>query len=416
MRRAIFRALMLGLWRDRGALVMSFVLPVAVFLVFAAIFSGASGDALRLRVAIADEVKSPMTLRLVTALTGDPSLRPLDTPDLDKDDVAALVAAGRVDAGIVIRRDGRSLDDLTGDGPAPVVVLTHPIRGVAGSIIAGTVQRVYFAALPDAALRGVVTLVDTMLVELTEAQRETAAAQLVEIAAAAGASDGQPRQETDTVAFDRLVETETSRAGDGALDQVAYYAGAVAALFVLLSAVHAAASIHEDVDAGIVERVIAGPAGVQALVDGRAMFLVVQGILQAVVIFTVAWATFGVSLPASLAPWLLVTIALAMSSSGLMLAVATLARTARQAHTASNVLILIASAVGGSMVPRFLMPPWLQQVGWSSPNAWAIEGYSQAFNSTQTWSGVATPVVVLVLVGGIGWFLAGRFARRWETI
>lgn len=42
---AIFRAALLGLLRDRGALVMSFVVPIAFFVIFAEIFaSAADGD------------------------------------------------------------------------------------------------------------------------------------------------------------------------------------------------------------------------------------------------------------------------------------------------------------------------------------------------------------------------------------
>ena len=75
MRRAVLHALALALWRDRGALVMSFVLPVVVFVIFAAIFGGATGEQLRLRVALADEVISPLSTRLIDAVARSTNLR-----------------------------------------------------------------------------------------------------------------------------------------------------------------------------------------------------------------------------------------------------------------------------------------------------------------------------------------------------
>ena len=45
---AAFRVMLLSLVRDRAALVMAFVLPTVIFSIFAAIFSGAIGDRIRI--------------------------------------------------------------------------------------------------------------------------------------------------------------------------------------------------------------------------------------------------------------------------------------------------------------------------------------------------------------------------------
>jgi ABC-2 type transport system permease protein len=44
----------------------------------------------------------------------------------------------------------------------------------------------------------------------------------------------------------------------------------------------------------------------------------------------------------------------------------------------STCVVLIISAAGGSVVPRFFLPPWLQEAGWWTPNAWSILAYSSA--------------------------------------
>jgi len=87
----VFRAMALGFARDRAALAMSLALPVVVFLVFAAIFSGASGEQLRVKVALADEVRSDETGRLARALARDPAVE-LVGRDLAPDAVASAYA------------------------------------------------------------------------------------------------------------------------------------------------------------------------------------------------------------------------------------------------------------------------------------------------------------------------------------
>jgi ABC-2 type transport system permease protein len=98
------------------------------------------------------------------------------------------------------------------------------------------------------------------------------------------------------------------------------------------------------------------------------------------------------------------------------MALASACRTRRQAQTIANVAILVVSAVGGSMVPRFFMPPLLRDIGWLTPNTWALEAYTATFWRDEPVSAILLPWSVLLLAAGAGLLLSRRLARRMETL
>ncbi|BBI60562.1 hypothetical protein HSBAA_18680 [Vreelandella sulfidaeris] len=70
------------------------------------------------------------------------------------------------------------------------------------------------------------------------------------------------------------------------------------------------------------------------------------------------------------------------------------------------VFVLTISSLGGSMVPRFMMPDWLQTVSLFTPNAWAIEGFYGALIRGDSWAQLAQPGGILAAVALVCLLLA----------
>jgi ABC-2 type transport system permease protein len=402
---AIFHAMVLGLLRDRGALLMSFFLPAVFFVIMAEIFTTTSGESLQLNVVVKDELDDEVSGRLLSALQATPTLTLTSDPDLDRDAVRALVKSGAYDIGLIVRADGEPLDSAGGFGAAPLLIVSDPARGVAIPMLAGQIRRAYFSALPDVAMGNVIGELENQFLTLTEAQHEAVAEGLLEMR-----SEAEAGREVGW-SFEDLLEQE-SVAGGKSVNLVAYSAGAVAFLFLLFASVHGAVSLLEEREAGILDRVLAGPGGISIMVNGKLIYLVVQGIVQVGVIFMAAWLIYDVDVPANLVEWLVVTLAASLAAAGLAMLLATACSTRRQAQTVANTVILVISALGGSMVPRFFMPEALRDLGWLTPNTWALEAYSGIFWRQEPLTHLALPIGLLAGIGVLGWQAALFLARR----
>ena len=397
---AAFRVMLLTLLRDRAALVMAFVLPTVIFSIFAAIFSGAIGDRIRIHLGLADLAHTAATGRLADALAADPSLRVTRLPATDIDAVAQAVRGGEVDVALVLRGDliAAPAEAASGAADQPVVLVENPAKALATPIALGQLQRVLNEALPDVVLSRIVADVERTGKIGPDERR------FLDEAFA------EQRAKKEPFSFASLVERRSTASGT-ANARVSYYAGAITAVFLLFAAMQGAMSLVEERETGLTERLMAGPGGLPVVVLGKFAFLTLQGLVQAGLIFLAAALLYGVEIgphwPAFLAACLLVS----AMAAGLALAACALAASRQQAHLASTFGVLLLSAVGGSMVPRFLMPPWLQQAGWLTPNAWAIEAYQSALGEGFSAAAPALGVLAALTLAGLGFALA-LAARR----
>jgi len=77
----------------------------------------------------------------------------------------------------------------------------------------------------------------------------------------------------------------------------------------------------------------------------------------------------------SIAALVMISASSAFAAVGFGLLVAAWVKSAAQATTFTGVCNIVMAALGGIMVPRFVMPPKMQDIGLLSPLAWGLEGF-----------------------------------------
>lgn len=390
---AMVRVMALELWRDRGALVMTFLLPPLVFLIFSSVFAGTTGESIQLKLAVADIARTPDSARLTAALLKSPEIRAEMVAPATDAEVRRRVKSGLADAGLVIRTDPAAVGK-------PFLIVADSSRAVAAPLTQAKVQQILGESLPDVALRRTVVQLAPALGGITDEQSENA-----DTAAALLRDEPEPE---DVGYFDRE-EVKDVKTGGGV---IAYYAGAVMILFALFSAMQGALGLMEERRTGVADRLLAGVAGMGPVVTGKFLFLVGQGLVQALAIFATAQLVYGVAVVEHAALWLPTTLAASACAAGLALGLVSICRTREQAQMLSTFVILMLAAIGGSMVPRFLMPAWLQSVGWFTPHAWAIEAYQAILWRDAGIAAVYKAWSVLTAAGLAGLAVAHVLARR----
>jgi ABC-2 type transport system permease protein len=414
---AVLRVSWLVFSRDRYALVLSFLVPIAFFSILALVFQGVGGDTLpAVRVVVIDDDRTPASARLLTALTKEPGLavesRPADARTASEA-ATLLVRRGDAPVAVVIPTGfGERLAQF------PLATLTVELFSdgaadpVAHHVVGGLVQRAVVLAAPDELVRAMARWVEEESGPLAPAQREL----VEEIAKSVAAPDSASARAAPSP-FQVVVTDVRSEGGRRSRSVVSYYAAAIGVMFLLFTMSTAMRGLVQEAESGTLERLLSTDLTMGPLLFARWSFATIVGCVQLAVMFLWGWAMFGLDLfaPGHLAGTAVMTLVSAAAAASFGLVLGTLCRSAAQLQGLSTVVILLMSALGGSMVPRYLMPEAMQRVGLLTFNAWAVQGYEKVLWRDAPVAALWPEVSLLGALTLAGLLVARGLARRWES-
>lgn len=351
----VFKLSWLNLKRDRLALLMTLLLPVVFFSVFVALFGNMDmGRANPIKTVLVVQEHTPLTQAFVEALTRHSELSVVERIDADaggtqtREQALALIRTAKASVVIVVPA-GFGAAFVQGGTPG-VEVLADTANLIALRAIDGLLQASAYAALGTASLRGQGTATPPT------GQAHSAAGPLaVRVVDVFGAGSKRP--------------------------SISFFAAGIGVMFLLFSISGRSAILIDERENGVLARLLASQLSMNQLLAGHWLFLTVLGGLQVTVMFVWAALAFGLELWTArhFGGFALMTVASAIAAAAFGLMLAAVCRTRTQLTALAIVVVLIMSALGGTIVPRFLLPERIQELGLFTFNAWAVDGYQKVF-------------------------------------
>jgi len=431
--------------RDRVALFLTFLMPVIFFSIFAAIFGnlgGGGGEGTELKplvVIAADEDGTEVSTNLIQAIAAQEALEvSVEKPGEEgapspgpwtRDEAYAEVRRGRATAAVVVPAGFAEQYGNFAQGGATVEVIYDASNPMARFTVSGLLQAAAFQAAPSVLMeKGFDALDDFGGGGLTPEQSEaiTSFKSMIDLEQSQGTGTGGGGGAGAGIGLVTVQETaahDDSEDGEGGFSMVAYYAAGIGVMFLLFSMTGAAGTLLDDQESGTLERLLSSNLTMTQLLGSRWLFFSLVGVTQVVVMFVWGALVFGLDLFTAkrLAGFGVMALATGFAAAAFGILLATLCQSRAQLSGLSTIVILIMSALGGSMVPRFVMPAFMDTFAKFTFNGWALDGFLKVFwyddpeaTLVEALVDLAPQAGFLALCCVVFLWVSRRLARRWE--
>ena len=408
---------------DRRAVLMSFVAPILIASFFGYLFGGVSNTptASRINVAVVDEDSSAITTNIASALVADPAL---DVKSSALDAARERVRAGKTAVAVVFPKGfgesaGRAL--FRSDQPRPEVPLLYdPSHSTEAQMVRGILTQHVMEAVTSQSMSS--QAIEDALRDLngsagmSPADRTALRSMLTEIGKwNQRVQNGAQRQQAGGFNMPYAVREEpvTARRGTPYNSMAHSFAG-MCVQFILFMGIDTGMVMLYQRRAGLWKRLRAAPLSRFTLIGSRTVSSALIALIIMLAVFGFARVVFNVKIEGSFAGFVGVCAAFALMTAAFGLLVAVVGKTPEATRGIAILVTLILVMLGGSWVPTFLFPQWLQNATFAVPTRWAVDGLDGMI-----WRGLALDAAVAPIAAMVGFaavfgaIAVWRF--RWEA-
>jgi ABC-2 type transport system permease protein len=214
------------------------------------------------------------------------------------------------------------------------------------------------------------------------------------------APDTSPASSAATDVFSKIVKIETEQlAGKKVTNSMAARTvGGYAIMFLLMAVSGSAATLFEEKNTGIFQRLLSAPVRPAHILWARFFFGLILGLVQITVLFLAGRVFFGLEIFQHVGALFAVSLAAAAACSAFGMLVTAISPSAAAAQGISTLVVLSMSAVGGAWWPTSMMPDYIQRISKFTLVYWAVEGFTDVLWAGQSLLEVLPKVGILAAI------------------
>lgn len=405
---------------DAGAFSTLFIMPIAFILVMSialqGVFdSGSNNNPIDLLVVNQDQ--GAVAAQIITNLHEADGLDIIETSEgqsITRATAEDMITAGTYSIALVFPADfSEKVNETAGDSQAERAVVSFIIDPAAGSqliapvrgLVEGYIEReVSTIQTPILIQQGFDALAASVPAEQVGFIQDLGTQFTLQMDNSMGDAVDDPGFEIQVVSPEKYQSARTPTSAEQNVPGYTIYG-----VFFIITII--STSLFREKNEGTLRRLQAAPISRAAILMGKLLPYYLVNLIQIALMLAVGMVVFHISLgehPLALIP---LSLATAAAATGMGLLITSLGKTQEQASSLSTILSIVLSALGGLMVPLYVMPDFMQKLAYAIPHAWALSGFLDVIVRGQGINEVMPIVGVMLGYALIFWVVGLRRFR-----